>query len=133
MKWQIIISISTVCCRLTACLRGVKFDGSTGFTDSHDAIQREVGSGIWFIEFVPCGKDRIAEVLLWVYHSVGLCCTIAGEYAMYRGGKLASRPQSIALYIACSPQTWADEIAVLLQEQPNSTFPLVSVAFVFVP
>jgi len=101
VKRQIIISISTLFCRLMACLRVVKFDGSTGFTDSHDAIQREVGNFIWFSEFVTCGEDRIAEVLIWVRHSVGLCCTIAGEYAMYIGGKLASRPQSIALYIAC--------------------------------
>ena len=114
MKWPIITSISTLFCRLMACLRGVMFDGSTGFTDSHDAIQREVGNCIWYSEFVTCGEDRIAEVLLWVCQSVGLCCTIAGEYAIYRGGKLASRPQSIALYIACPPQTWADEIAVLL-------------------
>ena len=50
---------------------------------------------------------------------------------MYRGGKLASHPQSIALYIACPPQTWADEIAVLLQEQPTLTFSLGSVGFEF--
>jgi len=72
------------------------FDGSTGFTDSHDAIQREVVKGIWFSEFVTCG-----EALLCVCHSVGLCCKIVGEYALHRGGKLASRPQSIALYKAC--------------------------------
>ena len=58
MKWLIIISISTVCCRLMACLRGVKFDGSTGFTDSNDAIQREVGNGIWFSVYVPCVLPR---------------------------------------------------------------------------
>ena len=52
---------------------------------------------------------------------------------MYRGGKLASHPQSIALYIACPPQTWAEEFAVLLQEQTTPTFSLSSVAFVFVP
>ena len=90
------------------------FDGSTGFTGGHDAIQREVGKGIWFSEFVTCGENRIAEVLLRLCDSVGLCCKIAAEYAMYRRGKLASRPQSITLYIACPPQTWADEIAVLL-------------------
>jgi len=52
---------------------------------------------------------------------MGLCCTIVGEYAMYRAGKVASRPDSLALYIA-SPQTWSSEIAVLLQEQPSPTF-----------
>ena len=114
-------------------LRGVKFDGSTVFTDSNDAIQREVGNSIWFSEFVPCGEDRIAEVLIWECHSVGLCWTIACEYAMYRGGKLASRPQSIDLYIACPLQTWADEIAVMLQEQPNPMISLGSVGFVFFP
>jgi len=52
VKWPIITSISTLFCRLMACLRGVMLDGSKGFTDSHVAIQREVGNGIWFSEFV---------------------------------------------------------------------------------
>ena len=54
---------------------------------------------------------------------MGQCCTIVGEYAMYRAGKLASRPDSFALYIA-SPQTWSPEIAMLLQEQPSPTVAL---------
>jgi len=45
----------------------------------------------------------------------------SGEYAMYRAGKLAAHPNSLALYIA-SPQTRSSEIAVLLQDQPSTNF-----------
>jgi len=90
-----------------------KFEGSTSFTDSHDTIQGLVGNATWFNEYVPIGEDRIAEVMLWLCHTMGLCCTIVGEYAMYRAGKLSSRPDSLPLYIA-SPQTGSSEIAVLL-------------------
>ena len=44
-----------------------------------------------------------------------------GCVAMYRAGKLASRPNSLHLYVA-RPQTWSPEIAVLLQEQPTPKF-----------
>jgi len=60
------------------------------------------------------------------------CCTIVGVYAMYRAGKLASRPHSLALYFA-RPQTWSYEIADLLQEQPSPTFALGGVEFELVP
>ena len=64
-------------------LSGQNFEGITGFTDSHDIIQSEAGNFTWLNEFVPSGEDRVAEFLLWACHSMGLCCTIAGEYAMY--------------------------------------------------
>jgi len=63
---------------------------------------------------------------------MGLCCTIDGEYAMYRSGKLASRPKSLALYMH-RPQTWSPEIAVLLQEQPTPQFALGCVEVQTVP
>jgi len=74
------------------------------------------------------GEDRIAEVLLWLCHSEGLCCTIVGEYAMYRAGKLASRPNSLTIYIA-SPQTRSREIDMLLQEQQSANFAWGGVGF----
>jgi len=83
---------------------------------------------MWFNEYQPSGEDRIAEVMLWLCHSMGLCCKIVGEYAMYRAGKLASLPDSPSLYIA-SPQTWSPEIAELLQEQPSPKFALRGVEF----
>ena len=98
-----------------------KFGGSTRFTDAHDTIQCLAGSATWLNEYVPVGEDRIAEVMLWLCHSARLCCTIVGEYAMYRAGKLASRPDSLDLYIA-SPQTRSPEIDVLLQNQPSENF-----------
>ena len=89
------------------------FGGSTSFTDAQDTIQGLAGNASWFNEYVPSGEERIAEVMLWLRHSMGLCCTIAG--------KLASRPDSLAVYVA-SPQTWSSEIAVLLEDQPSPTF-----------
>jgi len=65
-----------------------KIEGSTSFTDTHDTIQGLAGNVNWFNEYEPRGEDRIAEVVLWLCHSMGLCCTIVGEYAMYRAGKL---------------------------------------------
>jgi len=90
-----------------ASLAGQNFNGSTGFTDSHDTIQSKAGNVTWFNEFAPSGEERIAEVLLWACHSMELCCTIAGECAMERSGKLASRPVSIAIYSAYHPQKWS--------------------------
>jgi len=101
----------------------LKFEGTTSFTDGHDTVQGILGNATWFNEYEHKGEDRIAEVMLWLCPSMGLCCTIVGEYAMYREGKLASRPKSLALYIA-RPYTWSPEISVLLQEQPTPQFTL---------
>ena len=86
------------------------FDGSTGFTDAHDNIQTKDGNVTWLNEFAPSvesSEKRIAEFLLWAFHTLGLCCTIAGEYAMYRSGKLISRLNSIFIFIASHPQKWS--------------------------
>jgi len=106
------------CFRLMACQN---FESSTTFSDSHNTIQGIAGNDLWFNEYVPSGEDRIAEVMLWLYHSMGLCCTIVCGYAMYRAGKLQSRPDSLALYIA-SPQMWSSDLAVLFQAKPSPTF-----------
>jgi len=44
-----------------------------------------------------------------------------GEYALYRAGNLASRPDSLDLYIA-NPRTKSPEIDELLQDQPSENF-----------
>jgi len=97
------------------------FGGSTSFTDAHDTIQCLAGNATWLNEYVPVGEDRIAEVMLWLCHSVGLCCTIAGEYTMYRAGKVLSRPDTLSLFIA-TPQTRSSEIDALLQDEPSENF-----------
>ena len=101
----------------------LRFEGTNGFTDSHDTVQGMLGNATWLNEYEPRGEDRIAEVMLWLCLSMGLCCTIVGEYPKYRAAKLASRPKSLVLYIA-RPKTWFTEIAVLLQEQPTPQFEL---------
>ena len=66
-------------------LAGQNFDGNTGFNDSHDTIQSKVGNVTWFKDFAPSGEERIAEFRLFAFYLMGLCCTTACEYAMYRG------------------------------------------------
>jgi len=91
----------------------LRFEGITSFTDRQDIVQGILGNANWLNEYVPKSENRIAEVMLWLCHSMGLCGTIVGEYAMYRAGKLASRANSPALYKA-RHQTWSSEFAVLL-------------------
>ena len=90
-----------------------------------------LGNVTWFNQFEPTVEDRIAEVMLWLCHTMGLCCTVVGEYAMYRTGKLASRPKSLALYIA-RPLTWSPEFDLLMQENETPQFELGGVEFVIV-
>ena len=116
-----------------ASLTGQHFDGNNGFTETRDNIQSKAGNITSFNEFAPSGEERIAKVLLWAFHTMGLCCTIAGEYAVYRGGKLASRPDSIAIYIACHPQMWSSDIDVLWQEQLTPAFSMDSVEILYFP
>ena len=76
------------------------FDGSTSFTDTHDNILSIAGNAVWLNEFRPRvegSKKRIAEALLWSFNLLGLCCTLAGEFAMYIGGKLVSRRNAHSL------------------------------------
>jgi len=107
-----------------------KFEGSTSFTDTHDTIQGLAGNVTWFNEYEPIDEVRIAEVMLWLCKSMRLCCTIVGEYVMYRAGKLASHPNSLAHNIA-RLQTWSYEFALLSQEQPSPPFKLGAVEFEF--
>ena len=89
------------------------FDGSICFTDAHDNVQIKAGNAVWFNEFRPCiegSKERIAEVLLWAFHTLGLCCTITGDFAMYISGKLLSRSDSMSIHFACHPQKRSSDI-----------------------
>jgi len=56
-----------------------KFEGSTSFTDTHDTIQGLAGNVTGFNEYEPRGEDRIAEVNLWLCHSMGLCCKLSAS------------------------------------------------------
>jgi len=109
----------------------LKFGSSTSFNDSHETVQDLLGNETWFNQFEPRGEDRIAEVMLWLCHTMGICCTVVGEYAIYRAGKLASRPKSMALYIA-RLQTWSPEFDLLMQENETPQFVMGGVEFVSV-
>ena len=61
----------------------------------HDTLQTVAGNATWFNEIIPRieGSDeRIAYVLLRLFHLLALCCTIAGKFSMYIAGKTESRP-----------------------------------------
>jgi hypothetical protein len=58
-----------------------------------------------FMPIIECPKERIAKGLLWMLHKLGICCVIAGMYAMYLTGKLASHPDLISTYMANYPQS----------------------------
>jgi len=80
---------------------------------------------MWLNEFVHAvegSKRHTAEVLLWSFSTLGLCCAVAGEFAMYIGGKLASHPDLIIVYIAYHPQKRSSDISILLQLQHNLAF-----------
>ena len=112
------------------------FDGSTSFTDTHDNILSIAGNAVWLHEFKPRvegSKKQIAEALLWNFNLLELCCTLAGEFAMYIGGKLVSRPDLITIYIACHPQKWSTDISILLQKQRTPAFSLNRLDFLYVP
>jgi len=70
-----------ICFRFMASHRSEYFTGATDATDAHDKIQTVAGNATWFNEFTPCieGSDkRSADVLLRLFHSLALCCAIAG-------------------------------------------------------
>jgi len=113
------------------------FSGSTGFTGAHDEIQAAAVNTTWLNEFSPRiegSEKRIAGAWPRVFHTLALCCAIAGEFAVYLAGKLVSRPDSITIYIACHPQKWSSDISVLLQIQRTRIFSLDSLLFfLFIP
>jgi len=109
-----------------------KFNGSTSFTDTHDAIQAKVGNCTWLTEYLPvieAPERKIAEVLLWTFTAMGLCCTIAGNYAMYIGGKLACHPDVITIYMAYDRDTCFPDVLALLQFLKTPAFSLGCLEF----
>jgi hypothetical protein len=61
------------------------FDGATSLTDIHDSVQTEASNATWVNELLPLVKNhewKIAEVLLWLFNKLGLCCGIVGTFAM---------------------------------------------------
>ena len=100
-------------------------DGACTIADAHDALQATAGNATWLNEFLPVvegPKKRIAQVLLWLFYNLGLCCTNVSEFAMYIGGKLTSRPDLITIYITNHPQKLCPEISALLQICPIPAF-----------
>jgi len=112
------------------------FNWSANATDAHDTSQTVAGNATWFNEFTPGIKSsdkRIADVLLRLFHSLALCCAIAGEFALYIAGKLVSRPDSITIYVAYRTQKLSSDISALLQLLRTLAFSLGCLDFLLVP
>ena len=60
---------------------------------------------------------------------MGLCCVIAGEYAMYIGGKLVSHPDVITMHVAYDRDTCSPDVSFLLQFQKTLAFSLGSLEY----
>lgn len=113
---------------------GLTFDGATSHTDVHDSVQAQAGTATWVPEFDPVVEGRckfIAEALLWLLHSFGLCGAIAGEFASYMAGKLASQPEVLGKYVAYHAQMESPDINILLQRQRALLFSLGFLNFQF--
>jgi hypothetical protein len=83
-------------------LAGRPFTGTSKITDIHDAICAEAGNSTWVSEFVPAADRphrRFLEELLWIFHCAGMCCAVAGAYAIYMAGGF-SNSYDIAIYVA---------------------------------
>jgi hypothetical protein len=59
--------------------------GRSRLADIHNAISAEAGSATLVPEFIRATRPDKAfmEALLWVFHAVGICCAVVGEYASY--------------------------------------------------
>ena len=71
---------------------GKCFHGLTTLIGIHDSVQTITGYATWVSEFSPFVKGPekyVAEVLLGLFYRLGLCCGIAGQFAMYIGGKVS--------------------------------------------
>ena len=52
------------------------FDGATSLLDIHNDIQVFGDNGTWFSQFSPViegRQKRIAETLLWLFYTLGMC------------------------------------------------------------
>jgi hypothetical protein len=108
-----------------ASLAGLTFNGGTELTDTHIAVQAKAGTTTWIPEFfliVEHPYKFVAEALLWLIHSHELCSAITGEFATYLGGKLASQPGVLSLYVAYNAQIESKVFDILLQRQRTNSF-----------
>ena len=64
----------------------------------------------------------IAEVLLWLLFSLGLCCGIVDEFPAYMAGKIVSQPELLCIYIAYNTQMDSPDIDILLQKNSYRFF-----------
>jgi hypothetical protein len=83
------------------------FNGKSTLTDLHDSVQANVGNATWVHELLPFvkGPEKIfAEILLWLFYRLVLCCGIVRKFPMYIAGKVTSHNGLITIYTAYHPE-----------------------------
>jgi hypothetical protein len=113
-----------------------RFDGATSLTDIHDSMQTEAGNATWAIELLPVVETperKIAEVILWSFHKLDLCCCIVGEFAMYIAGRTPTHSGCITIYIGYHPAELTPDSSILFQITRAPAFSLNSLDFLLVP
>jgi hypothetical protein len=106
-------------------IAGLTFDGATDINDTHDTVQAIAGTATWVPMFSPVIEGSckyIAEVLLCLLHSLGLCCGIVDEFPAYMAGKIVSQPELLSIYVTYNTQMDSSDIDTLLQKNPYRSF-----------
>jgi len=87
---------------------GQYVDGACTIVDAHDTLQAAVGNATWLNEYFPIvegpKKRHYRSTLLAVLQPTVLLYNRWWVCYIYIGGKLASRPELITIYIAYHPQ-----------------------------
>jgi len=81
-------------------LAGLTIEEATDLTDIHDTVQAQAGTTTWVLEFSPMIEGSckfVAEALLWLLHSRGLCCATVEEFAAYMGENIVSQPEPLRI------------------------------------
>jgi hypothetical protein len=104
-------------------VNGKRFSGDSRLADIHNAFSAEAGCATWFPEFIPATRPDKAfmEALLWVFHAVGICCAVVGEYAPYMSGMFATS-DDVHIY-AAYPLEIKSHVAALLLRERHATKP----------
>jgi hypothetical protein len=97
---------------------GKRFSGDSRLADIHNAVSAKAGLATWFSEFTPATRPdkEFMEALLWVFHAVGICCAVVGEYASYMSGVFATS-DDVDIYVAYPLERKNDAAALLLRER----------------
>jgi hypothetical protein len=105
-------------------IAGLTFDGATHLNDTDNTVQAIAGTATWVPIFSPVmegSRKYIAEVLLCLLHTLGLCCGIV-EFPAYMAGKIVAQPELLSVYTAYNTQMDSSDMDIFLQKTPYISF-----------